>query len=87
MASFATQPWCYGKSVNEKLPRPADLPRRIFQRFARSFGLPRVGVPQSIHEHPLHVKHIFEEFFIFLQTIFENIEKSMFLFLHFLTLF
>ncbi|MBQ2380412.1 MAG: hypothetical protein II295_08505, partial [Akkermansia sp.] len=76
VASFATQPWCYGKSVNEKLPRPADLPRRIFQRFACSFGLHRVGVPRSIHESSPHVKLIFQKFCIFLQTIFKNIEKS-----------
>ncbi|MDO5469902.1 MAG: hypothetical protein Q4F38_01255, partial [Akkermansia sp.] len=45
--------------------------------FARSFGLPRVGVPQSIHESARHVKLIFEKFSKFLSTIFQNIEKSM----------
>jgi hypothetical protein len=87
VASFATQPWCYGKSVNEKLPRPADLPRRMFQRFACSFGLHRVGVPMSIHESSPHVKLIFQIFCTFLRGKFQNIEKSMFSFLHFLSLF
>ncbi|MBR5894712.1 MAG: hypothetical protein IKZ13_04135, partial [Akkermansia sp.] len=57
--SFSARPWCHGKSVNEKLPRPADFQRRMFQRFACSFGLHRVGVPRSIHESSSNVKLIF----------------------------
>ncbi|MBQ3217278.1 MAG: hypothetical protein IJB33_00215, partial [Akkermansia sp.] len=56
--------------------RPAVRLRRILQRIARSFGLPRVGVPQSIHETSPHVKRIFQKFFIFLQHFSQKIEKS-----------
>ena len=86
-SSFSARPWCHGKSVNEKLPRPADFQRRMFQRFACSFGLHRVGVPRSIHESSPHVKLIFQKFCIFLQRFSQNIEKSMFSKITFLALF
>jgi hypothetical protein len=58
----------------------------MFQRFARSFGLHRVGVPRSIHETLPHVKLIFQKFCIFLQHFSQNIEKSMFSKITFLAL-
>ncbi|MDO5470198.1 MAG: hypothetical protein Q4F38_02760, partial [Akkermansia sp.] len=46
--------------------------------FARSFGLPRVGVPQSIHETSRHVKLNFEKKCIFFATCYtSNTSKAL----------
>ena len=64
VASFATQPWCYGKSVNEKLPRPADSFAFAFSVSLALSGF-TVSVCREVYTNRRRTSSTFFEIFAF----------------------